>query len=129
MGDWTNPNDLMTWKTVTIAVGQSVSSSINVQGWDVCAIEQPASCEGVRFTFTGSVDAGAADASLLQILDNGAAAVFIGKSATLAQALQMGTKFLTGLGRIAIVSADGANAAVVQAGADAVLKVGLRKVI
>lgn len=115
-----NPLDLTTWVPVAIADSASDSTSINVQGWDIVAIEQPADCEGTTIKFKGSLDPGAADASLVAVVDNGGSDVSVTKSATAAQVIQLGSKVIQGLGRVLLTTGSA------QSGA-ATLKVGLRK--
>lgn len=117
-----NPLHLQTWKSATIANGASLSGAINVQGWDVVAIEQPAACEGTAFTFQISMDG----LTFVDVYDSAGAELSVTKSATLAQTLLLGTKEIRGAVFLKVRS-GATGLPVVQAG-DAVLKVALRKV-
>lgn len=71
------------WREVTIASGASLSDALDMRGFRVIALRQPASCEGAVFTFQGSYDGGAT----FEDIQTEAAELSITKSATLAQLL------------------------------------------
>lgn len=117
-----NPNDFQVWKTVTIADSAALSGALNVQGWDVMAIEQPANCEGTAFTFQASQDG----STFADVYDNTGTELSVTKSATAAQLLTLGTKQIQGVAQIKVRSGT-TGAPTNQTGA-ATIKVGLRKV-
>jgi hypothetical protein len=69
------------FKTVTIADGASLSDAENIQGYDLVSLQQPANCEGIAFSFQGSVDG----ITFADLYDVEGAEITVTKSATLAQ--------------------------------------------
>lgn len=72
-------------KLTTIANGESLSAAVDVLGYEVVAIEQPANCEGTVFTFQGSVDG-----VVFANIRDATAELSIAKSATAAEVIQFG---------------------------------------
>jgi hypothetical protein len=117
-----NIYDRTIWKSVVIANGAALSGAINIQGYDVVAIQQPASTEGTAFTFQGSVDG----QTFADVKDSSGAEVSLTKSATAAETLLFGTKELRGLQAIKVRS--GTSATPTNQTGDATILVGLRLV-
>ena len=74
------------FRKVTIANGASLSGALNVQGYDVVAIQHPADTEGTAYTFQGSLDG----ETYVNMFSSTGAELSVTKSATLAQLIQLG---------------------------------------
>ena len=74
------------FRKVTIADSASLSDAVNVQGYDVVALQHPANTEGTAYTFQGSLDG----ETYVDLYSTTGAELSITKSATLAQCLQLG---------------------------------------
>jgi len=106
---------------VTIASGESLSAEAVILGWSAVSIEQPAGCEGTKFSAQGSLDGngdGFAD------IQDANAEWFLNKSATEAQLIIFDAP-LQGLAKIKIRS--GKQATPTAQNADVTLKIGLVK--
>lgn len=78
---------------------------LDVLGWEIVSIEQPASCEGTAFTFQGSLDG----TNFFDIHDD-SAEISVTKSATAAQVLYLpGDKRLRGFSKIRVRSGTSAS--------------------
>jgi len=122
--------DRVVFRKATIAVGESLSDAIDVQGYDVVSLQQAASCEGTTFSFQGSVDG----VTFADMYDSAGSEISLTKSASLAQCIQLGLTStasswypLQGLNKIKIRTGLTAGPTV-QVTADATILVGLRKV-
>lgn len=73
------------FRKVTIADSASLSDAVNVQGYDVVALQHPANTEGTAYTFQGSLDG----ETYVDMYSSTGAELSITKSATLAQCIQL----------------------------------------
>jgi hypothetical protein len=117
-----NIYDRTIWKPAVIADGAALSDAINIQGYDVVAIQQPEDTEGTAFTFQGSVDG----LTFADVKDSTGTEVALAKSETEAETLLLGTNELRGLQAIKVRS--GTSATPTEQSGDAVILVGLRLV-
>ncbi len=121
--------DSVVYRKATIAVGESLSDAVDIQGYDVVSLQQAASCEGTAFSFQGSVDG----ITFADLYDNGGVEISVTKSATIAQCFQLGLGTASslfpfqGLQKIKVRTGLTAGATV-QVTTAAVIIVGLRKV-
>lgn len=73
--------DDVLFRKVTIADGASLSDELDVQGYDVVALQQAANTEGTAYSFQGSLDG----ETFADIYDHEGTELSVAKSATLAQ--------------------------------------------
>jgi len=109
-------------RRVTIADGASLSDALDVLGWEVVSIEQPANCEGTAFTMQGSLDG----VNYVDIQTDSAEWSAV-KSATAVQVIYLPQdKRLRGFSKIKVRTGT-SSAPTTQTGA-AILKIGLVQV-
>lgn len=122
--------EAVTFRKVTIADGASLSDALDVQGYDVVALQQAANAEGTAYSFQGSLDGD----TFADVYDNEGTEVSATKSATVAQvtiltasiAAPPGDASLKGFNAIKVRTGL-TGAATNQTGAATIL-VGLRRV-
>lgn len=125
--------DDVVWRPVTIANGESLSGALDVQGYDVVALQHAAATEGTAYSFQGAVDG----ETYADIYDNDGGELSVTKSATLAQVIMLGipgnaaaggepSKILMGLNSIKVRT--GLTGAGTNQTGDAIIMVGLRSV-
>ena len=103
---------------ITISASTTISAAVDVQGYDVVAIQQPADCEGTAWTFQGSVDG----INFAEIRDNAGNVLTVTKQAATADCIMLGTKEIRGLKSLKLVAGSAQNA-------DITISVGLRAAI
>lgn len=108
------------WKPVTIADAASISDSLSVFGYEVVAIQQPASCEGTAFTFQADIGG---DNTFADV-QTATAELSLTKSATVAQVILLGASKITGVNKIKVRTGTSA-VPTAQTGA-VTLRVGMR---
>ena len=125
--------DDVLWRRAVIADSASLSDEVDVQGYDVVALQHPANTEGTAYTFQGAVDG----LTFADVYDNDAGELSVTKSATLAQVILLGVpgnaaagaepaKVLAGLNAIKIRT--GTSAAPTTQTGEVVIMVALRAV-
>lgn len=116
------------WQPVTILNTASLSNALNVQGYDVVALQQPVNVEGTAYSFQASLDG----ATFADLYDNEGTEVSATKSATLAQVTLLTASMAAPPGDISI---KGVNSIKVRTGltgaasaqnSDVIIMVGLR---
>lgn len=111
------------FKNATIAGTASLSGEVDVLGWEVVSIEQPASCEGTAFTLQGSLDG-----TNFVDIQTDTAELSVSKSATVAQVIYLPVSMrLRGFSKIKVRSGTSA-VPTVQVTTAAALKVGVARV-
>lgn len=110
------------WRKVTIVAGASLSDALDINGMEVLALGQGASCEGTVFTFQGALDG-----ETFVNIQTDAAELSVTKSATASEVYQLPeAKRLIGYTHIKVRTGTAAGPTV-QVTADATIWVCLRE--